>query len=114
MRSFRAAFFKDLRNAILWLVLRFRAEGTSAQHETHRDDRDGLSLSPPAEAVEALPVRPCDLDHTGLRSFASKWLLRVHTMTEPETRLPKWLTIDLTVIVLSTIIIGVGLWIGLP
>ena len=35
-------------------------------------------------------------------------------MTEPETRLPKWLTIDLTIIGLSTIIIGVGLWIGLP
>jgi hypothetical protein len=35
-------------------------------------------------------------------------------MTEPKTRLPKWLTIDLTIIGLSTIIIGVGLWMGLP
>jgi hypothetical protein len=35
-------------------------------------------------------------------------------MTEPKTRLPNWLAIDLTVIALSTIIIGIGLWIGLP
>ena len=33
-------------------------------------------------------------------------------MTEPNKRVPQWLTIDLTIIVLSTIIIG--LWIGLP
>jgi len=39
---------------------------------------------------------------------------RVRTMTEPKTRLPNWLAIDLTVIALSTIIIGIGLWIGLP
>jgi hypothetical protein len=35
-------------------------------------------------------------------------------MIEPTTRVPRWLTIDLTVIVISIIIIGVGLWIGLP
>jgi hypothetical protein len=35
-------------------------------------------------------------------------------MIEPTTRIPKWLTIDLTVIVISVIIIGGGLWIGLP
>jgi hypothetical protein len=57
---------------------------------------------------------PCDLEHTGLRSFAPKWLLEVQTMTEPTKRVPQWLTIDLTVIVLSAIIIGAGLWIGLP
>ena len=32
-------------------------------------------------------------------------------MTEPETRLPKWLTIDLTIIGLSTIIIA---WLRVP
>ena len=35
-------------------------------------------------------------------------------MTERTPRVPQWLTIDLTVIVISAIIIGVGLWIGLP
>jgi hypothetical protein len=34
-------------------------------------------------------------------------------MTKPTTRVPQWLTIDLTVIAISAIIIGVGLWIGL-
>jgi hypothetical protein len=28
-------------------------------------------------------------------------------------RIPRWLTIDLTVLVLSTILIGVAFWIGL-
>jgi len=35
-------------------------------------------------------------------------------MTKPAKRVPQWLIIDLTVIALSTIIIGIGLWIGLP
>jgi hypothetical protein len=35
-------------------------------------------------------------------------------MIEPTTRIPKWLTIDLTVIVISVIIIAVVLWIGIP
>jgi hypothetical protein len=33
-------------------------------------------------------------------------------MTEPATRIPWWLTIDLTVIVMSVILIGIGFWIG--
>jgi hypothetical protein len=28
-------------------------------------------------------------------------------------RIPRWLTIDLTVLVLSTILIGIAFWIGL-
>jgi len=32
-------------------------------------------------------------------------------MTEPATRIPWWLTIDLSVIVISAIIIGTGFWI---
>jgi hypothetical protein len=52
-------------------------------------------------------IRDCAL----LRSNECR---RVQTMIEPTTRVPRWLTIDLTVIVISVIIIGVGLWIGLP
>jgi hypothetical protein len=33
-------------------------------------------------------------------------------MTEPGTRIPAWLTIDLTVIAVSAILIGIGFWIG--
>ena len=29
------------------------------------------------------------------------------------TRIPRWLTIDLTVLVLSAILIGIAFWIGL-
>jgi hypothetical protein len=33
-------------------------------------------------------------------------------MTEPGTRIPWWLTIDLSVIVVSAILIGIGFLIG--
>jgi hypothetical protein len=33
-------------------------------------------------------------------------------MAEPAMRIPRWLTIDLTVIVISAMLIGIGLWIG--
>jgi hypothetical protein len=33
-------------------------------------------------------------------------------MTEPAKSVPWWLTIDLTVIVVSAILIGIGFWIG--
>ena len=32
--------------------------------------------------------------------------------TEPSTRIPWWLTIDLSVIVVSMILIGTGFWVG--
>jgi hypothetical protein len=37
----------------------------------------------------------------------------ITVMTEPTTRIPGWLRIDLAVIVLSAILIGIAFWIGL-
>jgi hypothetical protein len=34
-------------------------------------------------------------------------------MTEPPTRIPGWLRIDLAVLIIAAILIGIALWLGL-
>ncbi|KRQ88424.1 hypothetical protein CQ10_38080 [Bradyrhizobium valentinum] len=40
------------------------------------------------------------------------WPRRAHAMTQPAKRIPRWLTIDLLVIVISLAIIGIGIGIA--
>jgi hypothetical protein len=56
----------------------------------------------------------CELVRSHLRS--SRYITcprRAHAMTQPAKRIPRWLTIDLLVIVISLAIIGIGIGIGI-
>ena len=56
----------------------------------------------------------CELVHSHVRSSRyMRWPRRAHAMTQPAKRIPRWLTIDLLVIVISLAIIGIGIGIGI-
>ena len=71
--------------------------------------RSQTTLSESLKPVEGIFPTGCEVVHTCSCSFSPNNRVWRRAMTEP----PWWLTIDVSVIVMSAIIIGIGAWIGL-